>query len=326
MRVTAALWLLIMCCSVFGLVSTDLNRLINSNNVVKITDKNYKKVLNQRDDYDILVFFTATSSRVGCVLCTELLPVFNVLASSYKENLPSNESPDDTKLLFGIADFGDNKKFFQEAGLQSVPKLHLYPRTKPGSTNNVDNFKEFNFVSNDHYSSIVSFLVDQTGKAKNLFDIHEPIDYAKIVTRLIVTLSLGILTYKSYYRFDKIFKSTFIYNSLSLILIVSLISGFMFNQIRQTPYSRERNGELIYILPGHQQQLGAETQLVSMVYIGLFTSCWLLISKIPQITNPKFRLVSTCIANLIIFLLFCIIINFYHVKNSGYPFYLTTLL
>jgi oligosaccharyltransferase complex subunit gamma len=71
-----------------------------------------------------------------------------------------------------------------------------------------------------------------------------------------------------------ILQSRNLWAAISLMVILLFISGHMFNHIRKVPYvTGDGRGGINYIVPGFQQQLGLETQIVAalcMSYLFLF--------------------------------------------------------
>lgn len=61
-----------------------------------------------------------------------------------------------------------------------------------------------------------------------------------------------------------VFQSRNLWAAISLMVILLFISGHMFNHIRKVPYvTGDGRGGINYIVPGFQQQLGLETQIVA---------------------------------------------------------------
>ncbi|ODV97293.1 hypothetical protein PACTADRAFT_15773 [Pachysolen tannophilus NRRL Y-2460] len=332
--------LLILCSSVCAYTSKDLDKIISKskNNIIKITDKNYNKILNnERKDYHIAVYLTASSPRVGCALCNEFQPIYTILANSFAENLKKlneqerlelNKNGGD-KIFFAIADFSDNMEFFTKLSLNNVPKLFYFHPTNSNLKDNNDNlhnnFDEYAFTTGDQTTALANWLISNTPIKipPKLFQIIQPLDYSKIITRLIIIISIIIIIYKFSTKFNKIVYSKAIYQSISIITIILFTCGYMFNQIRMTPYTKTNNdGSFTYFVSGHQAQLGVETQIISGIYAILFVSISFLLNKVNQIKNLKIKFLTVVIMVFTIFISYAVLVNIYHLKHGAYPFYI----
>ncbi|KAG0324078.1 oligosaccharyl transferase subunit ost3/OST6 [Dissophora globulifera] len=111
------------------------------------------------------------------------------------------------------------------------------------------------------------------------------------------------------------------YGLIRSFTIFIMISGHMWNQIRNPPYSIPgRDGRSGYIAQGFQNQFGLETQLVGVMYAVLTGSVISLISVVPRIENPTVQRVVVWVSMGLFAFMFSVLIQFFRVKNPGYPF------
>lgn len=77
-----------------------------STNPVKLNDEVYGQLTRAPRDYAVAVLLTALEPRLGCKLCTEFQPEWDILAKSWKKK-------SDGRLIFGTLDFQNGKDTFK---------------------------------------------------------------------------------------------------------------------------------------------------------------------------------------------------------------------
>ncbi|KAG7836197.1 hypothetical protein KL919_000984 [Ogataea angusta] len=289
-------------------------------NILKITDANYQNLLNN-EDFDIVLYLTASSPQVGCVLCNEFQPVFEQLAASFYENLETHGlGSDDTKLIFAYSDFPDSRKLFQQLALNNVPKIYYYNAQQGIGLKPSD---EFMFMSTDLLSTLTSWLVAKTHLSPELFNLRTKVNYTELLLTFCIVFGLGVTIILNYKRVLAIITNKRGWQALSILLVILFTSGYMFNLIRNTQYIRtNKDGSNIYFIGGHQAQLGVETQIISVIY-GLFCAGMvILVDLFKKFDNAKLRLFSSVGLSIGLFVLYSILVTCFHAKNTGYPYWL----
>ncbi|GMF55946.1 unnamed protein product [[Candida] boidinii] len=290
-----------------------------------ITDNNYKKILNsEREDFNIVLFLTASQKQIGCTACSEYLPVLNNLASSYTQNLKNyvNSSKDSEKnpdnLIFAISDFANSRKFFQELKLNSVPKLWILKQGSKGTQTDI----QYSFTSpTASINELTVWLKSNFKNDASLYHVVEKIDYGSIIFTLSCILFGSYMIYRNLDHCLGLFKSTTIWKSLSIVIIVVFTTGYMFNQIRNTPYTRtDRNGNTSYINPTYNNQYGIETQIISAFYVSLAVITITLVKTIPNLKNNSLKLILSIVLSVSSFFIYNTLLNCFSMKNSSYPF------
>ncbi len=95
-----------------------------------LDDASYSQLTKGPRDYSIAVLLTALEARVGCQLCREFQPEWDLLGKSWARGDKSGES----RLLFSTLDFIDGKGTFQALQLQTAPVLlFFHPTTGPNA-------------------------------------------------------------------------------------------------------------------------------------------------------------------------------------------------
>lgn len=97
--------------------------------------------------------------------------------------------------------------------------------------------------------------------------ITRPTDWSKIITFGIVGLVLFALGIIAYRNFAFIFSNRMLWAFISVAWIATMTSGFMWNQIRQPPFTGVRDGKPEVFAPGFSNQFVLETQIMSVM-------CW----------------------------------------------------
>ena len=100
-----------------------------------------------------------------------------------------------------------------------------------------------------------------------------------------------------------------------------MISGHMWNQIRNPPYSMPtQQGRSGFIANGFQNQFGLETQIIAVLYSLLTGATIGLIAVVPRIENPVGQRAAVWVCMGMFTLVFSVLIQVFRLKNPGYPF------
>ncbi len=105
------------------------------------------------------------------------------------------------------------------------------------------------------------------------FEVKRPFNYGQMainVGLLGFVLAIGKLLWS---KFHSLVSNYHLWAVLSLVFMINMNSGYMFNSIRGTPYSgMGQNGKLEIIAGGFMNQYQIETQIVSILctFISIF--------------------------------------------------------
>ncbi|KAH3674592.1 hypothetical protein WICMUC_003138 [Wickerhamomyces mucosus] len=285
-------------------------------NLIKLRNSNYKKILEGPRDSHILVLLTATNPQVGCVVCHEIHPSYTKVADSWFSQFPEGEN-----FFFAKADFIDGQsEVFKAFELNNVPRAFLFSPTDKPSTIGDKQYEMINLPQGgvDFGGFFHQGVRQISGKQ---FQIIEPIQYGNIIITAIATF-LFVLSIKKYTSiFSSILTNRPIWGGISVFFILLFITGYMFNTIRGTPYLRpNKDGGIDYFVQGQQDQLGAETQIMSFIYAVLAFSVVSLITKAKEIKNEKVHLAVVVILSAIILVTFSVLTDIFSLKSQGYPY------
>jgi oligosaccharyltransferase complex subunit gamma len=300
----------------------------SGNKVIEVTEDNFEVLLNGKRDYHMFLFLSSNSAQINCALCKEFKPEYDLVGNSWIIDHPygltekelNQEAPIAPKDIFFLsAEFMKSKKLFQVFQLNNIPKVYYFPPTShPGPNNFLSEFVDYQFYQGVHSELLKSWITELTGHKINL---HIPVDYSSIVKIAVLTFLVFVVGYKFASNIVRFFISKTLWTGVSVISVLLLTTGYMFNQIRSTPYLREfENGQIQYFAPGQQNQWGVETQILSFLYGILALLVILLVKKVSQIKNDSVQLIAVCVVSLLIFVFYSSLLSIFGLKGTGYPY------
>lgn len=312
----------------FALTSQEVrSKYTKGRSILKINNNNYDEIFNSEKDFYIVTLITASSANIGCILCNEVQPYFQLVADSYQTNLQKfGLKEDEPELIFAIADFSDSREFFQKLSLNNVPKVYMYkPTSKAASHNMLTSFEEFSLITGDYGTNMISWIQNFV-KSKDLFEIHVPVNYTSIAITAMTSMAFFILILKKFHWVVKIITNKNLWQAIAILWIILFISGYMYNVVRGAPYMKpSRDGQPLtmenYFASGFQQQFSIETQILSLIY-GLLLVFTVGLSKVGKKPSSKIQVLSTIGISLLVLAGYSGLINCFQVKSGSYPFHL----
>ncbi|RLV93497.1 Calpain-like protease palB/RIM13 [Spathaspora sp. JA1] len=298
----------------------------NKNKLLNLNDENYESILNGPRDYHIIALFTSESNQINCVLCREIGPEFELIANSWFQDHPDGITDFDPEgkvippknVYFFQAEYLQSKNLFGIFKLNSIPKIFYFrPTNSPGPNNYIAEKVEYQFFQGDHKDLMTKWFSTLTG---HQYKLHIPVDKTKVLINVAWVLSSLIVLKKFYKNILSVIRSKIPWSILSIVAILFLNSGYMFNQIRGTPYLVQQDNYIEYFQKGQQNQLGIETQIMSFVYGSLALLVIILIKQAPQIKHDTVALILVSVASGLIFLLFSLILSIFGLKGVGFPY------
>ncbi|GEQ67278.1 hypothetical protein JCM33374_g942 [Metschnikowia sp. JCM 33374] len=289
------------------------------NGVLSISDETYEKVLKGKRDYHLFVFLTSQTPQINCVLCREFTPYYDIVADSYRRTYPEGVAEDGKDVYFLVSEVSDSRTFFKVLKLDSIPKVFHYPPSTEGARANsyLTDFNSYQFYQGDHVELFSGWVTSLTGQNIN---IYIPPDYSRIAMNGLLTFTVVLTLRKFSSQVLAIAKSPFVWGVSSIVFILLFLAGYMFNQIRGTPFVRENGRDVEYIAPGPQMQYGLETQVISTLYGLLGLSFVILAARVSKISNPKVQFLATVIVCGGLYVLYGMFLNVFSFKYGGYPF------
>ncbi|CAI8501394.1 unnamed protein product [Hanseniaspora opuntiae] len=332
-----SIWTLVVECASNKKLLKETKR--GSNNIIKLTDDNFRAILKPTRDSHIVVFLTATQDDIGCTLCQAMEEEYNVLAESWFKTHPDGINNKDTTgdrgLFFAKADYSDggNTLVFQHFRASQVPLLYVFgPETDADA--GINTFQQLNIPSTSSSGDErVNRLINSFTHYFELenYKLYKPIDY---VSRTITTLSLiGVLFLMKKYSniVSMVIQSRILWACFCTLFIIIMCNGYMFNKIRGSQYAGKSQSGIEYFQGGMQNQYAIETQIVSFIYGVLAMSALLMAKLIPYSYTyfmKKQKQYNAALSSVILTFLFLTIIFFFssalmyvfRQKHGGYPF------
>ncbi|GJJ70635.1 oligosaccharyltransferase complex subunit gamma [Entomortierella parvispora] len=273
----------------------------------------FEEVLAMPRNYSMVVLFTAISPEFNCIPCLNFDPEYRLVASGW------SKQTDKTRLFFGSLDFKVGQTVFQKFGMNSAPSaLYFPPSGAPSSQPSLDryDFQKSGFQAEE-------FAKWLNSRAETDIKVKRPFDFIGAAINILGVAGALFSAVMMYQKAGKIFGSRYLWSALSLFTIFVMISGHMWNQIRRPPYTIPgRGGQPGFIAQGFQNQLGLETQIVAVMYALLCGSVIALLGIVPRIEDPSKQRIAVWVSMGLFSLMFSVLIQFFKVKNPGYPFQL----
>lgn len=319
-----------------GLTNDQLLKTVQNSKhkLLTLNDENYESILNGPRDYHVVALLTSNSPQINCVLCHQISPELEIVADSWVKDHPkgikleeNEEETTETKdkktqaknIYFFKAEFAESKKLFSLFELNTIPKIfHFKPTKALGPKNFLHEKQEYQFFQGDHKTLMLNWVQDVTGQKITLY---VPIDNTKLIIHAIIGF-VSMFLLKRYRKYvGKALTSKLSWCIVSLISVLLFTTGYMFNQIRGSPYVLEHaDGRTDYFAPGQQTQFGIETQIMSFVYGVLSILVIILIKRAPEIKNDSISLILVSVVSLLIFVLFSLLLSIFGLKGMGFPY------
>lgn len=306
-----------------------------SNNIIELTTRNYKRILEGPRDSFILVFLTASAPQIGCSICMEAGEEYNMVVSSWFKDHPdglSTKGAEPKGLFFAKADIKDPQnipEIFQFYSLQHVPRFLLF---SPGG--DINTYDVIDLMGNpgiERASNIVNSLKGATKITD--FKIYKPIDWS-------FAMIGAVATFVTVYLFKR--HSTVMINLLTMkplwatlwtSFIILMLGGYMYNTIRNAQLAGVgEGGEIMYFMPNQtQNQFKIETQVVGVLYTALAASVLGLIIGIPKLRTyfkgkgHMYEAILSILLTTVVYALFAGLTAIFNIKHPGYPFQLIKL-
>ncbi|KAF2858814.1 OST3/OST6 family protein [Piedraia hortae CBS 480.64] len=286
---------------------------------IKLNDAIYQKLVTAPRDYSVAVLLTALEPRIGCNLCSEFQPEWDMLARQWTKG----DSKSEGRLVFATLDFKDGRATFQSLMLQTAPVLFLFHPTIGPNAKPDKGPSQFDFTGGtDKAEPIHAWLSRQLPNIPHPPFVRPP-NYVK--TAFIVTSVLGLFTFASVagpYLLPLI-QSRNLWAAVSIIAVLLFTSGHMFNHIRNVPYvAADGKGGISYFAGGFQSQFGLETQIIAAIYGILSFSAISLAVKVPRMADERAQKVAVAVWGGVMLGMYSFLLNVFRIKNQGYPFWL----
>ncbi|KAF9142532.1 oligosaccharyl transferase subunit ost3/OST6 [Linnemannia schmuckeri] len=279
--------------------------------VIQLDSLAFEDVMAKPRNYSMVVLFTAISPEFNCVPCLNFDPEYKMVAAGWSKL--ANKS----QLFFSILDFKAGQAIFQKFGMNSAPSVLYFPASSSISGNPSQDRYDFG-KSGFQAESFAAWLHARSGvKIK----VQRPFDFMGLAVKVLGTFTAVFAVIVFARKGHKIFASKYFWSTISMIIIFVMISGHMWNQIRNPPYSMPtQQGRSGFIANGFQNQFGLETQIIAVLYSLLTGASIGLIAVVPRIESPVGQRAAVWVCMGMFTFVFSILIQVFKMKNPGYPF------
>ncbi|KAI5478364.1 oligosaccharyltransferase complex subunit gamma [Pseudohyphozyma bogoriensis] len=284
-----------------------------NNGLIKLNSASYDELVDGPRDYSVTVLLTAMGAQYKCSPCQQFDPEHALVAKQWSKHAESDDH------FFGVLDFEDGQAIYQRFGLSSAPTFQLYmPSTGPRASSEKGpssmDFSRAGFKAES--------LAQHLQNSANLpLKFQRPVDKVKLFTLGGSLAAIAILGITAWPFFKIFLTRTYIWSFTTIIVILLMTSGYMWNQIRNPPYLNvDRSGRVSYVAGGYSNQLGAETHIVSAIYGCLALSAYTLAHTIPKLRDPIRQRLAVYVWTGISIVMMGVLMNLFGLKQGGYPF------
>ncbi|CAG8547422.1 7568_t:CDS:2 [Paraglomus occultum] len=293
-----------------------LNDASKKNGIVDLDSNLFDEFVAKPRNYSFVVLLTAMDSRLNCIPCREFDPEFRLVAKTWKQI----GNPVD-RVYFGLLDFINGKEIFNKLKQTSAPSLWYYAPTEGPFAKQVTEPDKYDFGRKGFGAEpFASFVSAHLGTP---IPITRPPNYFLMAVYGLLFTGLLAFLKMVYPMIQKFIWNRNVWAALSLVIILMMTSGHMWNQIRTPPYVISQHGRVSYVASGFQSQFGLESQIVAVMYGVCALSTIALITSVPKLNDPikqRFGIYVSILWTGILVAMFSLVFALFRVKQPGYPF------
>ncbi|KAK9768567.1 oligosaccharyl transferase subunit ost3/OST6 [Basidiobolus ranarum] len=283
----------------------------DSNGVIKLNTASFELLTSKPRNYAAIVVLTALNPAFSCGACGIFEPNYKLLSKSW---LTTKEP---SQLYFGQLEVDDGREVFMKLGIQSAPYILYYPPTE-GPHAQTKDFIVYEVNSKGLQAEPLAEFLSQ--QLETEVPINYPFDWAGNGLKLLAGLVVILFSYFVFTRFSAIIASNRMWSSISLVIILMMTSGHMWNQIRGPPYVVPGpKGETQYFVPGQMQQIGVESQIITVLYASCAFCIVFLGIHVPKMSEFKQRFAVLIFAGILL-VSYSAVIYVFRIKSAGYPY------
>ncbi|KAI5122956.1 hypothetical protein M0805_006835 [Coniferiporia weirii] len=280
----------------------------SNDGVIKLDEQLFDLLTSPKRDWSVVVQLTALNKNMKCAPCKEFDPSFHAVAKAWS-TVPKAQRD---AHFFASADFADAEGVFRKLGIMSAPVVTYYPPTQGPNMLPSGKVDPFNYDFNNLGNGAKELAARLSEFTPVPIPYRVPTDWG-LVLSLLTTTVLCALTARLIFP---IILSRWTWAIITISTMLVMTSGFMFVRIRGMPFRTKEHS----MMPGFQNQVGAEIWTVSFKYFTLSSAFLALILGVPHQTNRSLQKASVYLFTVVIIVTFSALIKDFKVKNGGYPF------
>ncbi|KAG0171930.1 oligosaccharyl transferase subunit ost3/OST6 [Apophysomyces sp. BC1034] len=300
----------------------------DNHGLIKLNSRSYEQYTEGKRSYGLVVLLTALDDHFRCVPCREFDPEYKLVASSFQRTKNAD------RVFFGHLDFKDGQAIYQKLAIQTAPNVFYFPPVEAGQKK--DPIRYDNVKGGLSAESLAAFLSREMGMP---VPVSRPIDYTQWGIKLFLVLGAAAVIKLAYpyLGFLLFHKNTWM--AISIVWILTMISGHMWNRIRTPPYVMYAQNKVNYIAGGFSQQLGLEVEIVAaicmqqtMFHFKLITFysidgvlAFAIVSlavSVPKFDDKLRQRIGVYVWTLCVIVIFSVLMNLFRLKNGAYPFHI----
>lgn len=291
-------------------VFADPSRYISSEGVIHADNRIISDVIGTPHDYTIVMLMTAESPQFGCAFCDVLGPSFRFVAQNWIRDHPEGDG-----LYFMVADVQNTRETFKTLGLSTVPNVAIYYPHAKGGLNRKHEFIAF-YSMDDPTDYLASIIQGQGYDIKIIWPFRWDLLFKTVV-------SLSALIFGGWFfrhRLINAIRSKKLYVALSMVSLVFLTAGHMFNFVRRPRSMGKDEHGIVLFEPGFGSQLQSETQVIAAVYAALAFVTICLFTKVPYLPGRSAQNIGAVVTSAAVLILYSVLLETFKIKFGGYPF------
>ncbi|KAA1099932.1 oligosaccharyl transferase subunit ost3/OST6 [Puccinia graminis f. sp. tritici] len=288
--------------------------------VAPLNDKLYDEIISGPRNFSVTVVLTALGSQFQCQPCQIFDLEYQLLARQWAKQPTKIRNTH----FFAMLDFKEGKNTFTKLGLNTAPQARTFLANEgPEAVTDVKKqVLSYDFNKGGPRGLTAELFSDWAINSANLPPFFKrPPNYGRIFAASCILLATIILIKVAWPLVKFILTSRFIWAAALLPVILLMISGQMWCQIRSPPYMvKQPNGAPSYIAGGYSNQYGVETQVIASLYGVLAFAAYTLAFTVSKLDDPIRQRVAVYVWLGVFLTISSMLLNIFRMKNSGYPF------
>lgn len=313
----------------FGLVATiascmalDINEKVSNlhdmtlrQGIIKVNNEKFDLYVRQRPrNYSVIAMTTALNPQRGCSVCAEAYDEYKILYNSYRTG--NNADFQGKKVFFILVDYDEAADVFASLKLNSAPGFFHFPSSDKKADKNQDKLD----IQRKGYQadSLAKWVADRTGVTVS---VVRPPSYAGLMIIAAVVGLIGLMAFTTGFNFTWL-KSSKLWGTVAVVIILTFTSGQMWNHIRgPPPMGRGQGNRMSFIANGSQMQYVFETYWVFVMYGLTSYGVILMGDHAADTTKENGRRKVAGVAGVAIFVIFySLALATFREKYAGYPY------
>ncbi|PLW06203.1 hypothetical protein PCANC_26646 [Puccinia coronata f. sp. avenae] len=288
--------------------------------VAPLNDKLYDEILSGPRNFSVTLLLTALGSQFQCQPCQIFDLEYQLIARQWNKQPPRIRNTH----FFAMLDFKEGKNTFAKLGLNTAPQARIFLANE-GEGAVTDLKKQvisYDFNKGGPRGLTAELFTDWVIEAAHLPHFFtRPPNYGRIFAASCVLLATAILGKVAWPLLRFIFTSRFIWAAAFLPIILLMVSGQMWCQIRSPPYMvKSPSGAPGYIAGGYSNQYGVETQVIASLYGVLAFAAYTLAFTVSKLDDPIRQRVAVYVWLGVFVTISSMLLNIFRMKNGSYPF------